>query len=201
MFWSIAQELGKFEHHQRSILYYEKAINSFTGFDNFQLSRLYVELAKQFRFSGDELSALANAGRAAIACNEWREPYCEMAESYFRLNDTDAADICINIASNIQRNKSAIIDDESLYEEAQFEKFHKRIRQLSQNTDNLQHQFKSNIKILSGGDVCLARQLPGWVNEKGDEWSFKELKESLSQADMVLINLESVVSTKGDFFR
>lgn len=58
---------------------------------------------------------------------------------------------------------------------------------------------KTTIRLVAGGDVMLGRQMPGWVALHGPGWPFADIARLLETADLTLVNLETCVSTLGDF--
>lgn len=57
----------------------------------------------------------------------------------------------------------------------------------------------ASIRLIAGGDVMLGRQMPGWVALHGSGWPFAGVAQLLETADLALVNLETCVSTLGDF--
>jgi len=57
----------------------------------------------------------------------------------------------------------------------------------------------ANIRLMAGGDVMLGRQMPGWVALHGPSWPLTGVAKLLETADLALVNLETCVSTLGDF--
>ncbi|MFA6016277.1 MAG: CapA family protein [Gallionellaceae bacterium] len=55
------------------------------------------------------------------------------------------------------------------------------------------------VRLIAGGDVMLGRQMPGWVALHGPSWPFAGIGSVLKTADLALVNLETCVSTLGDF--
>ncbi|MEQ9811820.1 MAG: CapA family protein [Azospirillaceae bacterium] len=51
-----------------------------------------------------------------------------------------------------------------------------------------------------GGDVCLARDLPGLVVERGDRTALGDVAEVMRETDGACVNLECVLSDRGDFW-
>lgn len=198
MLWHIAKEHSNLSNRRQALYFYEKAVESFKGDDCLIMSRLYIGLAKQYRLLGDYRGALNGAGKAAIAYGAWREPYCEMAEDYFLLGDAEAGDACLKISRDIPLHDRQV-ERAELYDKASFEKFCIKMRASTPETGMAKSVSATPVHILAGGDVCLARQLPGLVDMKGADWCFKELGAMFAQADAVLANLETAVTTMGDF--
>lgn len=57
----------------------------------------------------------------------------------------------------------------------------------------------SSVRLVAGGDVLLGRQLPGWVALRGPADPFAGIAPFFHAADLSLANLETCVSTEGDF--
>ena len=197
--WNIARAHGRLGHYQRAIDVYNKAIGLYDGLDGFVLSRLYLEQSRLWRLLGEHLSALEYAGRAAVAYRGWREPYFELAEIYYQLGDQQAAEACHAISLCIPRHAKEV-DREWIYDDRLLADYLCQIRAAKREYPANPIQDRPSIKMLAGGDVCLARQLPGWVDAEGGDWCFSGLKGIFGHADLVLVNLESTVSTVGDFF-
>ena len=198
MLWHIAKEYSLLSNRRQALYFYEKAIENYKDDDGLILSRLHVGLAKQYRMLGDYRGALNCAGRAAIAYGAWREPYCEMAEDYFLLGDEEAGEACLRISRDISMHDRQV-ERVELYDNASFERFCLKARASKPEIGGMQSTSALPVRILAGGDVCLARQLPGLVDIKGADWSFRELGATFTQADAVLVNLETAVTTIGDF--
>lgn len=198
MLWHIAKEHSLLSNRRQAAYFYQKAIENYKGADELITSRLYVGLAKQQRKLGDFLAALESAAKAAIAYHAWREPYCEMAEDYFLLGDSAAGEACLKLSRDIPLHDRQV-ERAELYEPTSFREFCTRLRAATAARPQSKIASTAPVRILAGGDVCLARQLPGLVDLKGSSWCFKELKTTLQQADMVLVNLESAITTGGDF--
>lgn len=56
-----------------------------------------------------------------------------------------------------------------------------------------------SVRLIAGGDVMLGRQMPGWVALHGSGWPFAGVADLLKTADLSLVNLETCISTLGDF--
>ena len=54
--------------------------------------------------------------------------------------------------------------------------------------------------LIAGGDTMIARWVHYPFYEHGPGWMLGDIKELLSTADICMVNLECVVSSKGDFF-
>jgi|GEM_PF-343649 len=54
--------------------------------------------------------------------------------------------------------------------------------------------------LAAGGDVCLARDLPGMVVERGDRSVFGDVADLLRETDGAFVNLECVISDRGDLW-
>lgn len=57
----------------------------------------------------------------------------------------------------------------------------------------------TSIRLIAGGDVMLGRQMPGRVALHGPNWPFAGIAGLLKTADLALVNLETCISTLGDF--
>lgn len=57
----------------------------------------------------------------------------------------------------------------------------------------------ATVRIILGGDVLLGRQMPGYVALNGSKWPFCGIAGRLAKADLAMVNLETSVSTLGDF--
>jgi len=55
-------------------------------------------------------------------------------------------------------------------------------------------------RLIAGGDVMLARDMPGRLAASGMASAFREIRPWLAGADIALVNLECVVANRGDFF-
>jgi len=56
-----------------------------------------------------------------------------------------------------------------------------------------------SVCLVAGGDVMLGRQMPGWVGLRGATDPLAGLAAQLRAADLSLVNLETCISTEGDF--
>ena len=124
-----------------------------------------------------------------------------MAEALARLGDQKGAQAMLTVAKEIDLHAYAI-QNAGLYESEGFESFCARIEKLAaipniQKAPNLENI--ADLTLIAGGDLCLARQLPGIVEQHGSEWPLEKLHGRLSSADVAIVNLESVSSTLGDF--
>lgn len=57
----------------------------------------------------------------------------------------------------------------------------------------------TDFRLIAGGDVMLGRQMPGWVASRGIQTPFSKLAPLIQSADLAMANLETCVSTEGDF--
>lgn len=166
--------------------------------DIFQASRNSLALARQCFSSGDIPAALEAAGKSAIFRRNWREPYCLIAEICFAQGDGRAGEIYLQIAGNIARPDQAVLN-EACYDTDEFAQYCENIRRTTGNVGNGIPVSDNVIKLAAGGDVLLGRQMPGWVELNGTNWPFQGIAARLAAADLALVNLETSVSTLGDF--
>lgn len=54
--------------------------------------------------------------------------------------------------------------------------------------------------LIAGGDVMLSRDIPGYVASAGIGSPLREVRHLFARADIALVNLECVLSGRGDFF-
>lgn len=166
--------------------------------DRFQVSRLHMESALQHLVMGDVYAALDAAGKAATAWRNWREPFCVISDICFRLNDEQAGEQYLDIARKISRPEQAVLN-EAYYDEAGFDEYAQSIRKPASPRVETASGSGAVVKIILGGDVCLGRQMPGYVGLHGPGWPFRGIAERLAEADLTMVNLETSVSTIGDF--
>ncbi len=76
-------------------------------------------------------------------------------------------------------------------------------RTVSPSNESIKSMSKTEgqvFSLIAGGDVMLSRDLPGRVASAGIKSPFSEIRPLFEQADIVLVNLECVLSCCGDFF-
>lgn len=170
-------------------------------------SRLILE-AKKSLAGQDPAGALDSAGRAILHWPDWREPYCVVARVLFLLGDRQAGEAYLRLAQEIARPDEAV-PDESLYDIEGFMAEKERCRRLLEQVPegsltspghNVGEGGDSgHIRLVAGGDVMLGRQMPGWVELRGVGDPFAGVAEVFKAADLSMVNLETGVSTEGDF--
>lgn len=197
--WQLAQEFAALANPRQSAAHYEQAVAACDKADRYTLARLYAGLARQYRLLDDPHAALKAAGGAAAAFPAWREPYCAMAESYFRLGDADAGEACLALAEAIAIPERQV-EDRALYEPPSFQRFAAAARAVVPVPPAPRRDART-VRLVAGGDVCLARQLPGLVDRYGPLRPFRDIAARLKSADVTLVNLETCTTTLGDFFK
>ena len=201
MLWHIAKEYSNLRNQTQSIRYFKEAIANGSGVSCYTLSRQYLGLARQFRRQGEYFAAMSALGTAASLYSDWREPYCGLAEILLAIGDPFAASVCIERAGCIIQH-SLGIERIDLYDDKKFKKdFIERTKACldrGQISEPLvpDGSIKTH-KLVAGGDVCLARQMQGYVSTYGVHWPFANISSILKSADISLVNLECVLSTKG----
>jgi poly-gamma-glutamate capsule biosynthesis protein CapA/YwtB (metallophosphatase superfamily)/UDP-N-acetylmuramyl pentapeptide synthase len=58
---------------------------------------------------------------------------------------------------------------------------------------------ETTYSFLAAGDTILARDFPGRMLDEGSDWVLGSLTQTFQKADGVLLNLETVISQKGEF--
>ena len=197
--WRMARVHANSGHGRRAIEFYERAIAGFAGENGLDRSKLHLELGAQWRRLGQLALALRETGRAAIAHPSWPEPFAALAELYREVADGEAAALYLEIAASIPPLGH---DDATPGQDGGFQQppGPELPRVPTPIPQGVRPAPMRPIRVVAGGDACLARQLPGWVDDKGVDWPFQGIRETLRQADLVFANLECVLSTQGDFF-
>ncbi len=151
---------------------------------------------------GEWAAAFDAAGLAILTCPDYREPYCALAEMCFRLGDAVMGESYLRVARAMPRPLGAVAD-ENLYVDAALDGLADQWRQGQRlqrvEADPDEEIAFPRLRMIAGGDVCLARQMPGRVALRGAAAPFERIAPWLRSADLVLANLESCVSTEGDF--
>jgi UDP-N-acetylmuramyl pentapeptide synthase/poly-gamma-glutamate capsule biosynthesis protein CapA/YwtB (metallophosphatase superfamily) len=138
------------------------------------------------------------AGLAILTCPDYREPYCALAEACFLLGDAAMGESYLRLARALLRPLGSVAV-ESLYSEVALDGLAEQWRLRCHETDLEEGIAFPQLRMIAGGDVLLARQMPGRVALRGAADPFERIAPWLHSADLVLANLESCVSTEGDF--
>jgi hypothetical protein len=147
--------------------------------------------------------ALDAAGSAILEWSDWREPYCLIARVCYLRGDAAMGDSYVQLARSIPRPTELVLS-ESLYVEADLDGMVAQWRSAGL-TGASALQFANAaivpapLRLVAGGDVMLGRQMPGWVGLRGPHDAFSAIAPLLRSADLTLVNLETCVSTEGDF--
>lgn len=167
------------------------------------------------RLMGEALEALAQgrlaealdfAGRAHLSWDAWREPYCLIARVCFCLGDIAVANAYLELARRVPLPGHPVLD-EALYDEAELDlligEWRTRTKPPadgSASTGDMDgSRQQGSLRVVAGGDVMLGRQMPGRVGLRGAVDPLAGLADGLKEADLAMVNLETCVSTLGDF--
>jgi poly-gamma-glutamate capsule biosynthesis protein CapA/YwtB (metallophosphatase superfamily) len=71
--------------------------------------------------------------------------------------------------------------------------------QFSHNKVVENKSLEKTSSFMAAGDMILIRDFPGRLIEEGSDWVFGTLAEDFQKADSFLVNLECVISQKGDY--
>lgn len=196
--WHVAKEHSQLGNARQAAAYFRRAIDNADRKNRFHMARLYYGLARQYRAMEAWGDCLEAAAYSAIAYGQWREPYLELAEVAANCGESTICQALLELAGSIPMHDRQV-ERVQLYQQEPFERFAASLlEQASASIATTTAQGRP-VNLVAGGDVCLARQLPGYVERNGDDWPFAGIREYLREADISMVNLESVTSTLGDF--
>lgn len=149
------------------------------------------------------MDVLDAAGSAILEWSDWREPYCLIARVCYLRGDAAMGDSYVRLARSIPRPTELVLS-ESLYVEADLDGMVAQWRSAGLTGASALRFANAAIvpaplRLVAGGDVMLGRQMPGWVGLRGPHDAFSAIAPLLRSADLTLVNLETCVSTEGDF--
>ena len=201
MLWHIAKEYSALREHPKAIYYFRQAAKWASPGEPFMISRLYTGLARQYRRLGKLAQAMEELGKAALFYPQWREPYCGMADALWELGDPHAANVCVAMAREVPKHQLTV-ERIALYDEASFARDYveraRRLAEVAEKKASAAPRPSPAVGVLAaGGDVCLARQMQGYVSKHGAGWPLQEVRDLFRGADVALVNLECVVSDTG----
>ena len=159
-------------------------------------SDIYVKVSNLLAEVGDLPGAQKYAGLAVLIDPDNINAYSALCDIYTIQGAMIAAEaykeIFISVAGATNQPKtSCLLNTTSIKP------------QLINNRSATEHGSYSHpseqLILTACGDLCLARELPGWVVTKGLGWSLGDISQIFKTSDVVFANLECVTSTEGDF--
>jgi len=163
-----------------------------------ELARQLAAQAQQAIERQDWVTALDSAGRAILHWPHRREPYALIAQicclrgnlgmgrSYLQL--------ALGMAAETQSQANPTFDDDAVLQQ--------RMAQWCQAgaaTPPVPIGLPGSLQLVAGGDVMLGRQMPGWVGLRGAADPLAGVAALFRAADLSLVNLETCISSEGDF--
>jgi UDP-N-acetylmuramyl pentapeptide synthase/poly-gamma-glutamate capsule biosynthesis protein CapA/YwtB (metallophosphatase superfamily) len=158
-----------------------------------------LEAAEHYLAGGNHHAVLVAASRAAIGRRGWPAPFRLIAKACAGLGDELAAKAYLRLAEQMEGKGTA--DPETgfsvptLLTDEDYSANFSQIAGSGRETNG----SSARVKLIAGGDVCLGRQMPGYVGLHGPAWPFQRLASRLRNADCAMVNLETSVTTLGDF--
>lgn len=157
-----------------------------------------LETAKRHLAANDHSAALLAASRAAVGRRAWPEPYRLIARACAGACDELAARAYMRLADHLEGQGATAPDAGYSVPALLGDEDYSGIAAPDGNP-RLASGAASSVKLIAGGDVCLGRQMPGYVGLHGPAWPLRGVAPRLRQADLALVNLETSVTTTGDF--
>lgn len=158
-----------------------------------------LETAKQHLAACDYPAVLVAASRAAIGRRGWPEPYRLIANACAGGGDELAARAYLRLAEHLQGQGATIPETGFSVPTLLAQEDYSEIAAQLDGNPRQAFGMTASVKLIAGGDVCLGRQMPGYVGLHGPAWPFQRLVSRLHHADLAMVNLETSVTTIGDF--
>ncbi|NDY95486.1 CapA family protein [Wenzhouxiangella limi] len=204
MLWHMGKDLSSVGNYRQAVTYYKRALESPKAYKGFTKARIEYGLACQYRRLAHHPEAMDSAARAANTYSDWREPFCEIARALGRAGDVHACDTVLGVAAKIPRHELQV-ERAELYDDEGLSEFSTRLlKSAKQRAGSRMADTSSTPKeysLVAGGDVCLGRQMSGWVSKNGSDWPLSGVKKVFEEADIGFANLEAATSTLGDFLK
>ncbi|MBS4096084.1 MAG: CapA family protein [Sulfuricella sp.] len=152
--------------------------------------------AERHLAEGSHHAALIAASRAAIGQRGWSAPYRLIAEACDKLGNGVAATAYLRLAKFLEEREDEATHTAFTVPELLGDADYAAIAHRGANE---RYSVSTKVKLIAGGDVCLGRQMPGYVGLHGPLWPLQQLAARLHAADLAMVNLETSVTTIGDF--
>lgn len=153
-------------------------------------------LAREAVECGDWAIAFDAAGRAMLAGQDGRGPCSLLAETCFLLGDAAMGEAWLRLTRSLPASSDLCAGEEA---DAALDARAAQWRNRGKSAAAPERQEAPTVRLVAGGDVMLGRQLPGWVALRGAAAPFAQIAPTLRSADLALVNLETCLSTEGDF--
>ncbi|MBF0439575.1 MAG: CapA family protein [Magnetococcales bacterium] len=193
MFWHVGKEFSALNNPRQAIHNLKRGV-MFAAHEGLTTSRQYLALGVQYQRLQQFQAALEAFGKSGIAYPDWREPFVAMAECYRELGEPIASALGLEVAQKITRH-NAHIQRAEIYEDLFFSQW----KPQKSNTNQPVEPTGKAYRLMAGGDLMLARQMPGYIAKRGHVRPLQPLQAIFSEADVVLANLECSLTHGGEF--